>query len=58
MPDLSAAWTLSVLGPIFLALGGWRAVRHGPAHPQARSWLILGALFSAVAVWLHTATPA
>lgn len=53
MPDLSAAGILGLLGPVFLGIGAWRAARQGVRHPQARAWLIIGTVFSAVAWWLH-----
>ena len=46
---------LAVLGPLFLLLGLWRMLRAGGAVvPQARTWLLVGAIFSAVAIWLWT----
>ena len=52
MPTFSAQWIFSVLGPLFLLLGAWRCVRAGALVSQGRTWLIIGAIFSAVAVWL------
>lgn len=46
----------TVLGPLFLAAALWRWWRAGPLLvPQARAWLIVGVMFSAVAAWLWTA---
>jgi hypothetical protein len=50
---MTAATIFTILGPLFLLLGAWRAVRSGGSHPQARSWLIIGVIFCAVAAWLH-----
>jgi hypothetical protein len=54
---MSAATIFSVLGPLFLLLGFWRAIHDGMTHPQARTWLIVGAIFSAVAAWLRCSAP-
>lgn len=43
----------AILGPLFLVLGIVRCVRAGGLHPQGRTWLLLGVIFSAVALWLH-----
>ena len=42
----------AVLGPLFLVLGAWRGLHAGTLVPQARTWLLLGAIFSAIAAWL------
>jgi hypothetical protein len=42
----------AVLGPLFLALGAWRCVSAGGLVPQARAWLIIGFIFSAIAGYL------
>jgi hypothetical protein len=58
MRDDTAQLIFTILGPLFLLLGGWRAIGAGRLVPQARTWLIIGAIFSAVALWLrntHTA---
>ena len=52
MPAVSAQLIFSVLGPLFLLLGAWRCVRAGALVSQGHTWLIIGAIFSAVAVWL------
>lgn len=41
------------LGPLFLLLGAGVSVRARRVTPQARTWLILGVVFSAVALWLR-----
>ena len=40
------------LGPLFLVVAAWRALRAGTLVPQARTWLLIGVIFSAVAAWL------
>ena len=52
MPPLDVKTVFAVLGPLFLLLALWRGLRAGALVPQARTWLILGAIFSAVAIWL------
>jgi len=47
----------AVLGPAFLLLGAWRWVGTGQGGPQARTWLLIGAIFSAVALWLTWHAP-
>jgi hypothetical protein len=42
----------SVLGPLFLVLAVWRIGSAGRLVPQARAWLLVGLIFSAVAAWL------
>jgi len=42
----------AILGPLFLLLAGWRTVIAGKLVPQAKTWLIIGIIFSAVAAWL------
>jgi hypothetical protein len=52
MPDLDPRGLFTFLGPLFLVLGMIRAWRAGELVPQARTWLLLGVIFSAVAAWL------
>lgn len=52
MPNLDARLIFTVLGPLFLLLAGWRCWRAGRLVPQAKAWLIVGAIFCAVAAWL------
>ena len=47
----------AVLGPAFLLLGALRWASAGRAGSQARTWLLVGAIFSAVALWLAWNTP-
>ena len=43
----------AVLGPLFLVLGAVRCLQAGALTPQGRTWLLLGVIFSVVAVWLR-----
>ena len=52
MPALDVKTVFAVLGTAFLLLALWRSLSAGAWVPQARTWLILGAIFSAVAIWL------
>ncbi|HWT45053.1 MAG TPA: hypothetical protein VN085_03765 [Vicinamibacterales bacterium] len=48
-----ARYILGALAVIFLILGtarGWR-------HPQGRTWLTVGVIFAAVALWLFRSAP-
>jgi hypothetical protein len=56
MPD--AKTILAILGPLLFALGALRAWQTGRVVAQARTWLIVGAIFSAVAAWLWSTAPA
>jgi hypothetical protein len=47
---------LAVLSLIFLSLGGFRWVKRRD-DPAARTWLIIGAVFGLVAMWLWLNTP-
>ena len=58
MPIVEARLVFALLGPLFLLLGLWRVARAGHLVPQARAWLVIGACFSAVAVWLWWGKPA
>lgn len=49
---ITAQAIFSILGPLFLLLGAWRSFSAGALVPQARTWLIVGAMFSAVALYL------
>jgi hypothetical protein len=59
MPPITAQLIFTVLGPVFLILGAWRCIGAARVVPQARAWLIVGLIFSAVAVylWWSQATP-
>ena len=52
MPSVTAQLIFAVLGPLVLLLGAWRCISAASFVPQGRTWLIIGAIFSAVAVWL------
>ncbi|MBX3622953.1 MAG: hypothetical protein KF891_23530 [Rhizobacter sp.] len=54
---LDAKTVLAVLGPLFLVLGLWRAMSARAVVPQARTWLMVGVIFSAVAAWLWWGAP-
>ena len=47
----------TVIGPLFLLLAGWRYLRAGSLVPQAKTWLIIGIVFSLVAAWLWLYQP-
>jgi hypothetical protein len=57
MNALSPQLLFLVLGPLFLAIGMIRWVTAGRLLPQARTWLILGVIFTLVAAWLWTTLP-
>lgn len=46
------AASFALLGALFLLLGAWRCLSAGASVPQGRAWLIVGTIFSAVAVYL------
>ena len=52
MPSIDARLIFAVLGPLFLLLAAWSYSRAGSLVPQAKAWLIIGIIFSAVAAWL------
>jgi hypothetical protein len=41
-----------VLGPLFLLLGGVRYLQADGRRSQARTWLLIGTIFTVVAAWL------
>ena len=45
-------YILAALAVAFLVAGALRASRFGAAHPQSRTWLLIGSIFGAVSVWL------
>jgi len=57
MPDLNVPTLFAWLALVFLLLGLGRCVATRRWHPQARAWLILGLIFSAVAWWLRLPHP-
>ena len=52
MPPIDAKLIFTVLGPMFLLLGAVRCAIAGALVPQGKAWLWVGAIFSAVALWL------
>lgn len=52
--SLNVAFVFLLLGPVFLLLGVGVAARARRVTPQARTWLLLGGIFSVVAFWLNT----
>ncbi len=54
---LSAQSIFAVLGPLFLLAGAWRCLAARSLAPQGRTWLIVGAIFSAVALYLWWSQP-
>jgi hypothetical protein len=52
---MAAKYILAALSVVFLALAAMRLVgarTGGPAHPQARAWLLIGGIFAVVSVYL------
>jgi len=52
MPTIDAKLIFAVLGPVFLVLGSVSFIKAGRMQPQAKTWLMIGTIFSAVAAWL------
>ncbi len=48
----SAQLVFAVLGPLFLLAGAWRCLGRDRRPIQGRTWLVVGAIFSAVALYL------
>ena len=48
----SAQLVFGVLGPLFLLAGAWRCLGTDRNPVQGRTWLIVGVIFSAVALYL------
>ena len=46
-----AKYILAALACAFLLAGAYRRSTGGP-NPQARTWLLVGAIFAAVSLWL------
>jgi hypothetical protein len=57
MPTIDAKLIFAVLGPVFLVLGSVSLIRAGRMVPQAKTWLMIGVIFSAVAAWLWFGVP-
>jgi hypothetical protein len=49
---MRAAYILAGVGAGFLLLGLLRVAGSGGLHPQARTWLMVGAIFIAIGGWL------
>jgi hypothetical protein len=49
---VAAKYVLAVVGAVFLVMGALRARRLGASHPQARTWMLIGALLGIVSAWL------
>jgi hypothetical protein len=47
-----AAYILGALGLLFLVLGIARFSGGAVRRPQARAWLLIGAIFTIVSAWL------
>jgi hypothetical protein len=52
MPALDAKLIFAVLGPVFLLMGLTSLLRSSGLQPQAKTWLLVGTIFSLVAAWL------
>jgi uncharacterized membrane protein HdeD (DUF308 family) len=52
MSMIDAKLIFTVLGPLFLLLGVARCALAGGLVPQGKTWLLIGGIFSAVALWL------
>ena len=58
MPSSSSAHLVfAVLGPLFLLAGAWRCLGTHRNPTQGRAWLIVGVIFSAVALYLAWSQP-
>ena len=52
---MATKYILAALSGVFLALAIMRIARGGgAAHPQTRTWLIIGVIFGAVSAWLFS----
>jgi len=49
---VAAKYVLAVAGAVFLVMGVLRARRLGTVHPQARTWLLIAAIFGIISAWL------
>ena len=50
-------WIFLIFGPLFLAMGLLRCTTARRLVPQAKAWLLVGAIFCLVAAWLWRAVP-
>ena len=53
----TAQLVFTVLGPLFLLAGAWRCLVTNRNSVQGRTWLIVGVIFSAVALYLGWSQP-
>jgi hypothetical protein len=53
----SAQLVFAVLGPLFLLAGAWRCFGSVRNRLQGRIWLLVGVIFSAVALYLGWSHP-
>jgi hypothetical protein len=52
---VGAKYILATLSVVFLALAFTRLVRDGArAHPQSRTWLLIGVIFALVSAYLFS----
>jgi hypothetical protein len=53
---MQAKYILAALAVAFIALAFRRLGQSGggPMHPQARTWLLVGAIFGVVSIWLFS----
>jgi uncharacterized membrane protein HdeD (DUF308 family) len=50
---MAAKYILAALAVLFIVAGLARIARHGAAaHPQSRTWLLIGIVFGIVSAWL------
>ena len=50
---MAAKYILAALSVVFLTLAITRMARGGgAAHPQSRTWLLIGVIFGVVSAWL------
>jgi len=50
---VATKYILAALSVVFLILAVSRMARGGgAAHPQSRTWLLIGVIFAAVSAWL------
>ena len=49
---MAAKYILGALGVAFLIMGLARLPQGGPHGVQSRAWLLIGAMFSVVSLWL------
>jgi uncharacterized membrane protein HdeD (DUF308 family) len=53
----TASIIIAVLGALFIAASLVRLAASGNMTPQAKTWLIIGSIFSLVAAWLWLYQP-